>query len=615
MTSRDLLAPIGRTIGIARPVAGAVLAAIALGCGAVGASIGLMAASAWLLSRAAEHPPEAALTIGIVLVQVFGLSRGPFRYGERLVGHHAAFGLLATLRVRVYHRLERLAPAGLPAFRSGDLMARLVSDVDAMQDIVVRVLPAFAVAALVGAPTILVVWAFLPAAGLVLALALLASAVPVPWLTALLARRRESSQAVLRGELAASVVDLVEGAAELAVYGATDAQLERIDSIDRALAGLARASAATAGIGLGLTTFLAGAATWGVLVVGVPAVDSGRLGGVWLGSLALVPLAAFELVSGLPAASQALHRARASAARVFAITDAPDVVAEPSSPAVPPVPPIDLEVRSVWAGYPPSPDLVAPDRTGPPPHAALRGVDLDLPHGKRIGIVGPSGAGKTTLAWVMVDFLPLHSGSVDLDGTPIARMSGEDVRARVGLVSQESHLFDASLAENLRIGRRDAADDELVAVLARVGLGKWLEGLAHGLATEVGRFGARLSGGERQRVATARALLAAFSVLVLDEPAEHLDVDAADALTRDLLTLTEGRSTVLATHRLAGLEAVDEIVVLDGGHVVERGTHRELLGSGAAYAALFWSEANADRAANELLGVPRPGTDRAREGT
>lgn len=315
MTPREPLAPIGRTLGIARPVASALIATIALGCGAVAAAIGLMAASAWLLSRAAEHPPEAALTIGIVLVQVFGLSRGPFRYGERLVGHNAAFRLLASVRVRLYGHLERLAPAGLPAFRSGDLMARLVSDVDALSDIVVRILPAFAVAGLVGAATILAVWAFLPAAALVFAAALFLSAIPVPWLTGILARRRESSQAMLRGELAASVVDLVEGAPELAVYGAMEAQLDRIDSIDQALAAVARSSAATTGIGLGLTTFLAGAATWGVLVVGVPAVDSGRLGGVWLGSLALVPLAAFELVSALPAASQALHRVRASAAR------------------------------------------------------------------------------------------------------------------------------------------------------------------------------------------------------------------------------------------------------------------------------------------------------------
>jgi thiol reductant ABC exporter CydC subunit len=584
--------------------------AIALGSGAVAAGIGLMAASAWLLSRAAEHPPEAALAVGIVLVQCFGLLRGPLRYGERLVGHHAAFGLLASVRVRLYRRLERLAPLGLPAFRSGDLMARLVTDVDVIQDLVVRILPAFAIAALVGALTVFLVWSFLPAAGLVLALALLLAAVPVPWLTGVLARRRESGQAALRGELAASVVDLVEGAPELAVYGATAAQLDRIDSIDRALADVARSSAATAGIGLGLTTFLTGAATWGVLVVGVPAVHSGRLDGVWLASLALVPLAAFELVSGLPAASQALQRVRASAARLFAVAEMPDVTVEPSSPAPPPAPPVDLEVRDLWTGYPAGGDpgaaertAAAPDASRPSEPAALLGVDLGLPPGRRIGVVGPSGAGKTALASVLLGFLPIWSGGVTLDGTPIARLRGEDLRVLVGLVTEESHVFDASLADNLRIGRPDASDAELLTVLGRVGLGPFVGGLADGLSTGVGRFGARLSGGERQRVAVARALLADFPVLVLDEPTEHLDVDAADSLTRDLLALTSGRSTVLVTHRLAGLEVVDEIVVLDGGHVAERGSHHELLASGALYAALWWSEANADRAASDLLGL------------
>jgi ABC-type multidrug transport system fused ATPase/permease subunit len=348
-------------------------------------------------------------------------------------------------------------------------------------------------------------------------------------------------------------------------------------------------------------------------------VHSGRLDGVWLGSIALVPLAAFELVSGLPVASQALHRVRASAARIFAITDAPDVVAEPTSPAPPPVPPVDLEVRSLSAAYPHS-GRDGEDHSGLGERVALRDVDLALPPGKRIGIVGPSGAGKTTLGWVLLDFLPIRSGSVTLEGTSTVRLTGEEVCALVGLVSQDSHLFDTSLGDNLRIGRRDAGDDQLVAVLERVGLGTWFAGLRRGLGTEVGRFGTRLSGGERKRVAVARALLADFPVLVLDEPAEHLDIDAADALTRDLLALTAGHSTVLITHRLAGLEAVDEIIVLDGGHVTERGTHRELLDSGASYAALWWSEANADRAAGELLGLKdrragAPDPDRGPQGS
>jgi|NGEPerStandDraft_6_1074524.scaffolds.fasta_scaffold11761_3 thiol reductant ABC exporter CydC subunit len=601
-------APIGRTLGIARPAARRLVLASLLGAGAIGAAIGLMATAAWLLSRAAQHPSESALAVAIVLVQFFGLSRGFLRYGERLVGHDAAFRVLAAQRVRIYRRLERLAPAGLPAFRSGDLLSRLVADVDSLQDLILRVIPPFAIAILVGTSTVGLVWALLPAAGLVLAATLLASATVVPWLTGTLARRNESNQAALRGELAASVVDLIEGASELAVYGATEAQLARISNDDRELTAVATSSAATAGIGLGLTTLLSGLAAWGILLVGVPAVHSGRLGGVWLAVVALIPLAAFELVSGLPAATQTLQRARRTAARLFAIIDAPDPVPVASHTAQPPTPPVDLEVSGLWAGYPDA------------PHPVLRGIDLSLSPGKRIAIVGPSGAGKSTLASVLLGFLPIEAGSVRLNGTSTAQLSGDDLRTLVGLVGQDAHLFDTSVAENLRVGRRSASDADLREVIGRVGLGAWLESLPAGLGTEVGRFGARVSGGQRQRLAVARGLLADFPVLVLDEPAEHLDLDAADALTADLLAVTEGRSTVMITHRLAGLEAVDEILLVSGGRVVERGSHAELLESGASYAALWWNEANAERGAKELFHMrltdasPRTGSPGVRAG-
>jgi ABC-type multidrug transport system fused ATPase/permease subunit len=196
---------------------------------------------------------------------------------------------------------------------------------------------------------------------------------------------------------------------------------------------------------------------------------------------------------------------------------------------------------------------------------------------------------------VLVRFLPADAGEATLDGLPMERLAADDVRRVVGLVEQSPHLFDTTLAENLRVGRRSATDADLEAVLGRVGLGPWLAGLPHGLATAVGRRGGRLSGGQRQRVAVARALLADFPILVLDEPGEHLEPPAADALTADLLTLTAGRSTLFITHRLTGLEQVDEIVVLDAGQVAERGTHDELLVAGGRYADLWWEERLNDR--------------------
>jgi thiol reductant ABC exporter CydC subunit len=592
MSTSDHPASIARTLRIARPARARLAQASLLGAGAIGASIALMATSAWLISRAAQHPTEASLTLAIVGVQFFGLSRGFLRYGERLVGHDAALRVLASLRVRVYEGLEAAAPAGLPLFRRGDLVARAVDDVDSLQDVVLRVIQPFAVAALVGAATVAVMWLVLPGAGAVMLVALAVAVTAVPWLTGRLAARAEARQATVRGELAAAVVDLMEGAPELAVMGATAQQLARIDDADAALRGVARRSAGTAGIGLALTTALAGLASWGALTLGVRATHAGALDGALLALLALVPLAAFELVSPLPAATQALQRSRVTAGRVFAAMEAPSPVIDPPAPVPLPEGPHTLSARGVSASYP---------GRG---RAVLCGVDLDLGPARRVALVGPSGAGKSTLADVLVRFLPAAAGEVLLDGVPTERLRADEVREVVGLVEQRAHLFDTSLAENLRVGRRAATDDELVGVLERVGLGDWLAGLPDGLATRVGPAGTRLSGGQRQRVAVARALLADFPVLVLDEPAEHLDAAAADALTGDLLSLTEGRSTLLITHRLDGLQHVDEIVFLDDGHVAERGSHDELLARGGRYAGAWWEERLNDRPAEHAAPGP-----------
>ena len=221
---------------------------------------------------------------------------------------------------------------------------------------------------------------------------------------------------------------------------------------------------------------------------------------------------------------------------------------------------------------------------------ALDGIDLDLSPGRRVAVVGPSGAGKSTLAMVLLRFLPYQSGTIELGGVALDQLAGDDVRTRIGLAAQDAYVFDASLAINLRLARPAATDDELRVALAQARLGDWAASLPAGLDTAVGERGTSLSGGQRQRLALARALLADFPVLLLDEPGEHLDLETADALTADLLDVTRGRTTLLITHRLTGLEAVDEIVVLDAGRVAERGTHDELLAAGGRYAALWTAE-------------------------
>ena len=524
------LAPLGRTLAVARPASRRVVFATLLGAGAIAADIGLLGTAAWLISKAAQHPNEATLAVAIVAVQFFGLSRGFLRYEERLVGHDAAFRLLADLRVRVYQRLERLAPSGLPSFRRGDLLARMVQDVDSLQDLVLRVVPPFGIALVVGVSTVVLLWWMLPAAALILAVSLVLAATVVPWLTGLLARRREARFAAVRGDLGAAMVDLTEGAAELIAFGAADAHIRTIREpgcgTDRHRLGLGRDRRHRAG---------PDDAPGRAGLLGLPhgrhprrPVGSARGHGVGrhhahppgrLRARRRSPGGHPGPAAGASGRGAGLRGPRRSGAHA-SIPRWP-----PRSPGRPTTWRCGRRGRAI-------PDAASP---------ALGDVDLSLPPGRRVAVVGPSGAGKSTLAAILVGFLPCRAGSITLSGVPTEQFSGDDLRTVVGLVGQDAYLFDTTVAENLRVGRRDATDDQLHDVLDRVGLAAWLDDLPEGLATEVGSHGARLSGGQRQRLAVARALLADFPVLVLDEPAEHLEPAAADALTADLLDVTDGR--------------------------------------------------------------------------
>ncbi|MFF4899417.1 thiol reductant ABC exporter subunit CydD [Streptomyces sp. NPDC001068] len=546
------------------PRRGRLLLALLLGALALGSAVGLMATSGWLISRASQQPPVLYLMVAVTATRAFGIGRAVFRYGERLVSHDAVLRMLADTRVAVYRRLERLAPAGLRAARRGDLLSRLVADVDTLQDYWLRwLLPAGAAVAVSAGAVGFTAW-LLPEAGGVLAVGLVAAGVGVPLVTSAVARRAERRLAPARGRLATRVTDLLTGTAELAVAGALPARTGEARQADGTLTRIASRAATATALGDGLTALLTGLTVAATALVGAQAVDDGRLSGVTMAVVVLTPLAAFEAVLGLPLAVRHRQRVRRSAERVYEVLDAPAPVREPERPLQAPAAPFPVVLKGLTA------------RHEGRHRDALAGIDLTLQEGHRIAVVGPSGSGKTTLAQVLLRFLDPVAGSYTLAGVDAHAVDGDDVRRLVGLCAQDAHLFDSSVRENLLLARRDAAEEDLRDALGRARLLEWVDALPDGLDTLVGEHGARLSGGQRQRLALARALLADFPVLVLDEPAEHLDLPAADALTADLLAATEGRTTVLITHRLAGLAAVDEVVVLDQGRVVQRGPYAEL---------------------------------------
>ncbi|MFG2027091.1 thiol reductant ABC exporter subunit CydD [Streptomyces sp. NPDC048825] len=555
---------LARVRAMAGPRRGRLAIALALGSLALGSAVGLMATSGWLISRASQQPPVLYLMVAVTATRAFGIGRAVFRYAERLVSHDAVLRMLADTRVAVYRRLERLAPAGLRTARRGDLLSRLVADVDALQDYWLRwLLPASAAVVVSAASVGFTAW-LLPEAGAALALGLLAAGAGVPLVTGAFAHRAERRLAPARGVLATRVADLLTGTAELTVAGALPARTAEARQADAALTRIASRTATAAALGNGLIALVSGLTVAVTALVGARAVADGRLSGVLMAVVVLTPLAAFEAVLGLPLAVQYRQRVRKSAERVYEVLDAPDPVREPERPREAPASPFPLVLQAMSARH------HGQDRD------ALAGIDLTLARGQRIAVVGQSGSGKTTLAQVLLRFLDAGAGTYMLGGVDAYDLSSDDVRRLVGLCAQDAHLFDSSVRENLLLARKDATEDELRDALGRARLLDWADGLPEGLDTLIGEHGARLSGGQRQRLALARALLADFPVLVLDEPAEHLDLPTADALTADLLAATEGRTTLLITHRLAGVEAVDEVIVLADGRVVQRGPYGEL---------------------------------------
>jgi len=538
-----------------RPPRARVALSVGLGAASVLSGVGLIAFAGYLISRSAERPPVLSLTVVIVAVRFFGLARPVSRYFERLTSHDLAFRLLARMRVAFFARLEPLVPARLEGYRRGDLLARMVGDVDALQNLFLRGLTPPLVALVAGAVSVVVCAAYLPAAGLVLAAGLLAGGVVVPLVAALGGRRSGARQAGVRAELTVELLELLRGAPELVVLGAERAALERVAVLDAELTRLTRAEALLAGLVEGLAAAIVGLTVAGVLAVCVAATADGALDRVLVATLALLVLASFEGVAPLPAAALRLRTTLDSGRRLLELADREPAATDPREPAAAPAG-AGVALDHVGFSY------------GDHESWDLGDLDLDLPQGRRIALVGRSGAGKSTVAALLTRFLDPATGRVALGGVDLRDLRQADVRARVTLDAQDAYLFATTIRENVRLARPAAGDEEIAQALDRARAWEWVRSLPEGLDTPVGEEGASVSGGERRRIALARTFLAGAPVIVLDEPTGHLDPETADALIADALGAAETRSVLLITHRPEGLDLVDQIVTLHHGRVV-----------------------------------------------
>jgi ATP-binding cassette subfamily C protein CydC len=549
-----------------RPYWGWMTAGFVVSFVALAANVLLAAVSGWFITAMAiagasgtamnYFTPAAA-------IRASAIGRTAGRYLERVVNHEAALRQLAGLRVWFYRRLEPLAPARLQTHHSADLLSRIRADIDALDNLYIRILVPVLVAAAAIVCVFLITALLDRALALVLATMLAVAGMLVPLLARYLAKAPGRRLVHTEAELRRIAVDGTQGLSELLVYGAAQGHARRLDAASRALVGDQRHMARVAGLGHAAVGLSGSLALWLVLWLGIPLAQTGELASPQVAMLVLLTLAAFEAVAPLPLAFQQLETTLTAARRLFSIADTKPAVTDPPGPSPRPAG-HSIEIRDLRFHYPEASSW------------SLNGIDLELPEGQRIALVGATGSGKSTLLSLLLGFHEADSGEIRLGGEPLGAFRGDDLRERITLVSQHTHLFAATVRDNLLLAAPDASQARLEQVCETAQIRDFIRSLPEGYDTWVGETGVRMSGGQARRIAIARALLRDAPILLLDEPTEGLDARTEHDLLGAVQALMEGRSTLLVTHRPSVLEAMDEILVLAEGRIVERGTHREL---------------------------------------
>lgn len=557
ITARLQRTPLGRAALATRNRWRLFGVSVILAVATVLAAVGLLTASGYLISRAAQRPEILSLTVAIVGVRFFGISRALLRYGERLSSHDLAFRTLTDLRDRFFQRLIPLVPAGVDGSRRADLMSRFVGDVDRLQDLYLRALSPPIVALVCSALCVALASIILPVAGLVLAAMMLLGGVLAPFATRRAARHAGRRQAAARGRLAGDLHEIAVGGAEIAVAGRENDWLALTSADDGELVSLQQKDAMSEGLAEGLGTMFAVGAAVAVTAAAVPAVVSGELNGVLLAALPLLTMGAFEAIMPLSQAAAVIDATDEAAGRIEEVTERSVPVVDPEFPHQLPAGG-SIRLDGVDFRYPGGDRLL------------LERATLEIRPGEAVALTGPSGIGKSTLAELLVRFRDVDEGSITFGGVDIRELEQDRLRDAVRLAPQDAYMFNTTIAENVKIGQPEADRERIVEALAEAGLEDWINSLPEGIDSPVGEDGAKISGGQRQRIAAARVFLSRARFLIFDEPTAHLDPEGAAALERCLVgRRNQGCGILVITHTIADPDSFDRILRLSNGRFHE----------------------------------------------
>lgn len=563
-----------RLLGFMKPLRGWILISTMTGFSTVAAGVGLLGTSAYLIASAAFHPSIAELSVAVVGVRFFGISRGVFRYLDRLVSHHVNFRLLSILRIWFYDCLKLLAPARLIHYQRGDLLSRAIGDIDALDQFYVRaVSPVIsAIFATVGFSMLVGSWNV--RLGWILAAGLSVTSFVLPALVYIFSRGPAKQLVDQRAILSQTMLDTLRGAAEMMVFQQQEEELTQINRVslqtNRAQVGLAHSQ----GLSNGMNAVLTQGTVALMLLVGIPLVRTGELDGIMLAVIVLITMASFEISIPIAQAAQFWESSLQAARRLFEMADQQPAIIEPVIPVSVPEKP-NILIRNLSFQY-----------HGNLPLAADH-LNINLSYGRKIALVGENGSGKTTILNLLMRFWDCQPGEILIDGIPVQEFSPKELRQRIGYVSPGGAIFQTTLRQNLLLANPGALDADLLRVLDCVQLGEWVQTLPDGLDTWLGASGLTISGGQLQRIQLARGLLMDAPIYLLDEPTTHLDVETENRLISLFRSIFQNRSLVWVTHRLVGLDWLDEILVLENGRVVERGNQHTLLESRGRFYQLW----------------------------